>query len=130
MEKSKYARTKEHLLAVAVGAVVLGGVTIWGWIAGNNAVLGIALGVAVAALVFAAVDLPGCYLHDKLDLLDPVEGKTRAEAEAVLGPPREIATEDDGKIVRAHWWTPAFSFTLEFRDGICRGVVYKRESPK
>lgn len=63
-------------------------------------------------------------LQSKFQNLGVLTGKTRAEIEAVVGPPNSISSVAGGKIL-CQWIETGFHVALLFKDDVFEGVTHE-----
>ncbi len=82
--------------------------------------------IAVGAIAFCAL-VPDASLRSRFKALGNPKGKTKNEVADAVGPPNETEYVEEGQVTRATWKGNFFSFTLEFRDDVCTGLVRKSD---
>jgi hypothetical protein len=94
--------------------------TIPGWVGGFLGFFAIAM---IAGFVSRVIGhAPSRALHRRFATYGPVEGRTKAEIIAAVGPPTSMSELPEGRTL-AHWHAPGYDIALGFMpDEVCYGI--------
>jgi hypothetical protein len=95
-------------------------ITIPGWVGSFLGFFAIAM---VAGFVSRTIGhAPGRALRRRFAAYGPVQGRTKAEIIAAVGPPNTSSELPEGRTLE-HWHAPGYDIALGFRpDDVCYGV--------